>query len=310
MLIVNIKGGLGNQMSQYAFSRLLSHRFPDEEVKLSLIEFSTGYYTNPYLMEHAFDKSKLNVQYASEMEVLKASKLFPMGTAQKNIFKKAYNKAVRWGAKATRTRLAYVQKVCSGYPEDDWWDDVDSAVSRHRDCFFDGFWQNYDYSSILPMLRAELSFNSVRSSANENVLKQIRNSESVSIHVRKGDYVNSMFDTVSPNYYFQAVELVLSTVKENVKFFLFSDAPDTAKELLLKTHPQIDITTINSNHGDDSFYDMFLMKNCKHNIIANSTFSYWAAMLNENSNKIVIRPRMQTKTRETWKVPGWIILDN
>lgn len=131
-----------------------------------------------------------------------------------------------------------------------------------------------------------------------SIKKIIEDSQSVSIHVRRGDYVenknaNKYHGTLPISYYKKATNFIVSHVK-NPKFFLFSDDLHWAKQnfSFLQSFYLVDINT-----GKLAYRDMHLMSLCKHNIIANSSFSWWGAWLNQNSSKIVIAPRRWVKEK-------------
>jgi hypothetical protein len=121
----------------------------------------------------------------------------------------------------------------------------------------------------------------------------IMNVNSVSLHVRRGDYItniktNQTHGTCRPEYYKNAIKYILSEIKVP-HFFVFSDDLEWVKEQNWLKNLQV--TFVNGNTGLKSYEDMVLMALCKHNIIANSSFSWWGAWLNDNVNKIVVAPR-------------------
>lgn len=125
-------------------------------------------------------------------------------------------------------------------------------------------------------------------------MEQIRASNSVSLHVRRGDYVSNQKikkDALTPSgvctekYYFNAIEYIQAQI-ENPEFFVFSDDIEWCRQnLRLESAHYADW-----NVGKESFVDMQLMSCCKHNIISNSTFSWWGAWLNGNPGKMVLVP--------------------
>ena len=137
----------------------------------------------------------------------------------------------------------------------------------------------------------------------------MRQDQSVSIHVRRGDYKNDKrFDLCSYVYYEKAVKYILNVFREdNIKFYIFSDG-------------EIDLSIFNDicyqviRHSEMCGIDLYLMSKCKHNIIANSTFSYWGALLNENSRKIVVAPKYAYREKALYRkfpVPEeWIKINN
>ena len=140
---------------------------------------------------------------------------------------------------------------------------------------------------------------------------------SVSVHVRRGDYVldkntQEFHGVCGVDYYLDAIKLIASKMDDLLLVF-FSDDTEWAIEEF-KNLPY-SLIFIDHNKGENSWKDMFLMSNCKHNIIANSSFSWWAAYLNQNQNKMVIAPKQwfadPTKNSETSDLipESWIRLD-
>ena len=130
-------------------------------------------------------------------------------------------------------------------------------------------------------------------SRNKELLSLIRTVNSVSLHIRRGDYVsnpdtNSALGTCSLEYYRHCIEHIASNV-ENPHFFLFSDDINWVRDNLKIKYPT---TVVDGNSADTNYADLHLMSNCKHNIIANSSFSWWGAWLNNNPDKIIIAPKI------------------
>ena len=112
------------------------------------------------------------------------------------------------------------------------------------------------------------------------------------MHVRRGDYVSdlkasNMLGALSLDYYHNAAQYVAARVA-NPTFFVFTDDPVWAKEHIRIDHPVIFVM---HNRSNKAYLDMHLMSICRHNIIANSTFSWWGAWLNRNADKIIVAPR-------------------
>ena len=128
--------------------------------------------------------------------------------------------------------------------------------------------------------------------ADKKVLEDINTTNSIAIHVRRGDYVSveSVAQThgvCSLNYYRRAIDFVTHKV-ENPQFFIFSDDPEWVSEHLSTGYPT---SYVIHNGPEEAFQDLRLMSLCQHQIIANSSFSWWGAWLNKNAEKIVIAPR-------------------
>ena len=159
-------------------------------------------------------------------------------------------------------------------------------------------------------------FPEITDNLNKKIYENIISCESVSIHVRRGDYIhnpiNRVFhgDVCDISYYRNAINYIEQHIKKPV-YFIFSDDPEWCKDnLSLKN-----VFYINHNSKDNSFRDMQLMASCKHNIIANSTFSAWAALLNNQNNNIVIAPEkwinnIYDKSKFKLSIDSWIFINN
>ena len=141
-------------------------------------------------------------------------------------------------------------------------------------------------------MREEFSFKQPATGRNLEAAAEIGACNAVSLHVRRGDYaadpvVMAMHGVCSLDYYARAVEYVLERVSKPV-FFLFSDDPDWVRDHL-KVRGSMRV--VDQNGPDSGSEDLRLMVQCKHHIIANSTFSWWGAWLNANPDKLVIAPK-------------------
>jgi len=163
---------------------------------------------------------------------------------------------------------------------------------EHANQLFRGTWQSQLYFQLaVTEVRNSLKFDSSILSAKTNEIERfISASNSISIHIRRGDYLSDQYangfaDVCTMEYYNKAIEYIKSKV-EKTHFFVFTDDPTWVNENF-----QIkNATYVQHNAGSNSWQDMYLMSQCKHNIIANSSFSWWGAWLNANPDKIVIAP--------------------
>ena len=146
------------------------------------------------------------------------------------------------------------------------------------------------------------------------MLEQIKSGTSVSMHFRRGDYLKArnqkVYGSCSMDYYKNAVKLMKEKIKEDFTLFIFSDDP-----IWVKKNANFDCKTVvvDINSGKHGWFDLELMKNCNHNIIANSSFSWWGAFLNENSEKIVVAPeywQANFKSNSDIIPENWYILEN
>lgn len=155
-----------------------------------------------------------------------------------------------------------------------------------------GYWQSFKYfEAIRPTLLKEFTFKIEPNSINKTYLELIQSVNAVGIHIRRGDYVsnviaNELHGLCTMSYYKKAINYINKTTYNPV-FFIFTDDPDWAEaNFNLVSNPHI----IRHNIGSQDFEDLRLLSNCKHFIIANSSFSWWGAWLSLNEDKIVVSP--------------------
>ncbi len=160
--------------------------------------------------------------------------------------------------------------------------------------YYADYFQNKLYSlKILPELSHTLVFKNEKSYKNTSEYKTIISSKSVSLHIRGGDYHKEPnYANICTKEYYQKAIKAIAEQKPDVQFFVFTNDLQYAHSI---TEGFENITYIqNENFTKDPGFDLFLMTQCKHNIIANSTFSWWGAFLNQNIEKIVICPSKWT----------------
>jgi len=152
-----------------------------------------------------------------------------------------------------------------------------------------GYWQSYLYfDHISAILKEDFRFKDADTfKRNQHAIDLIINSNSVAIHIRRGDYIGNPFLCLcSLDYYRQAIDRILDS-QPDVVFFVFCEDIAWAKENLKHRHKLFYFVT-NPNNPD--WFEMYLMSICNHIIIANSTFSWWAAWLNNRPDQNVIAP--------------------
>lgn len=161
------------------------------------------------------------------------------------------------------------------------------------DVYLHGYWQSELYfNKIEPQLREDLRIVTPPSDENTRWLADIGGVTAVSLHVRRGDYLaggasNASLGTCDAAYYQRALDTVAAKVGEDLVVFVFSDDPDWARNNLEFSFE----TRFAGHNGSDKHYeDLRLISACDHNVIANSTFSWWGAWLNANPQKCVVAP--------------------
>lgn len=155
---------------------------------------------------------------------------------------------------------------------------------------YEGWWQSERYfSPIAEEIRKAFSFVNPVLEKSENLLQKIETTNSVCLNVRRTDFLTtSNLNTTNKDYFLRAVEKIAERVS-NLHFFIFSDDVAWCAENLNLNFPT---TLVNHEHKGEKFGNyMQLMKACKHFIIPNSSFAWWAVWLNENQDKVVIAPK-------------------
>ncbi|CAD7803944.1 O-antigen biosynthesis glycosyltransferase WbnK [Chryseobacterium aquaeductus] len=264
MVAVELIGGLGNQMFQYATARALALA-RDEDFVLDNHLFA-NYDLHDYALNHFNIKGSFFEKERAVFEPLSFSEKAKAVFLQKKI----YNIFEEQG-------LTYDTKL------------IDLP---YKNIFLKGYFQSEKYFiRFEDQLRKDFEIKSPLKKETIDLLKIIGSENSVSLHIRRGDYVNNaeanaVHGTCDLNYYHKAIAIIREKI-ENPVFFIFSDDINWAKENL-----KIDSTTyfVDFNNAATNYEDIKLMSTCKHNIIANSSFSWWGAWLNANKSKIVIAP--------------------
>jgi hypothetical protein len=185
----------------------------------------------------------------------------------------------------------------------------DQRVFAMKDTSFLGYWQSEKYfKDICGLIRGEFIFN-IRDESLKHFADIIKSSAtSVSVHVRRGDYLklHEIYGGIcTAEYYNQAVEYIKSKV-ENSFFYVFSNDMQWVKDNLRIDNAVYVEATMFDDYQD--WYDMYLMSCCKHNIVANSSFSWWGAWLNDNPDKIVVSPNRWQNDADMDDIwcDGWI----
>lgn len=271
MIIVKLIGGLGNQMFQYAAGRSLAHNYKTE-LKLDIRDFK-----NYTLRNYDLNNFDIIENFATSSDLSRI--LFPSDIIAVKVFKHVIRSVSRVQP------IEYIKEKEYNFQQ--------NFLKLQDNIYLDGYWQSEKYFlDIANIIKKEFSFVNPLTSTSQDLAGQIQNCDAVSLHVRRGDYVsdpktNSMHGVCGIEYYCNAVDMISKNV-ENPYFFVFSDDPDWACHNIKPNAP-----TVYVRHEDNSkdYEDIYLMSMCKHNIIANSSFSWWGAWLNENPDKIVIAPK-------------------
>lgn len=290
MIIVKFNGGLGNQMYQYIFYLYLKKRWPDVKIKADIerYHYESQKIHNGFELSDVFENIELET--ATVKEILSGGGEYER--QKPGIFdilqKRFYN---------------FIRKKRYAIFEEDWdsFKNIEVDDITNQTYWLYGYWAHIAIKS--GMAETVFYFKKQLDQENQKILSKIKVTESVSIHVRRGDYIGTSFDQCDMDYYMRAIHYIENKIN-NLEWFVFSDDKEYIKEnfSFLKN-----CNIIDWNYGKDSYKDMELMSYCKHNIIANSTFSTWGAILNKNENKIVIMPNGYIDNNTKEKLIGnWV----
>jgi hypothetical protein len=272
MILIELSGGLGNQMFQYAFGYVLASKnntilkidndfFNKKEKKLSHTprNFELYIFNNSYV-------------FANSKEISSFDNL-----SLRNKFKK------KLGFSYPKI---YQEKLFNFQPH---------LLTIKSNAFVKGYFQSYKYFEGFEKKIKKIFYLSENTldEVSKKILVDIKCTTTISIHLRRGDYVSDtliqqIHGNCSMEYYTKAINFIASKIMNNTLVFFSDDIEWVESQFENLPFSKI---FVNHNFGVDSWRDLFLMKSCNHNIIANSSFSWWAAWLNENPNKIVVAPK-------------------
>lgn len=294
MIIIRMQGGLGNQLYQYA----LYKKFKSLGKEVYLDDLS-------YRDKARYDEFRDNELDMLEVHYDKCSDELRYTLCDDS---RAFFARVRRKLFGSRSNIV-VDK-----------EEYTPSILSLDDVYLAGFWQcEAYYTDILENLQESIAFPNGYNDECDEVLSRIRQTDmtAVSIHMRLTDYVtkSSTYGGICTKEYYDAAIDYIKSKSSNIKFYIFSDEPAKAVEMLQDSLKDCDYEVVDCNHGVDSRYDMMLMSECVHNICANSSFSIWGARLNKHKDKICIRPLKDNNEREVVRQiqeslwPGWKLID-
>lgn len=280
-------GGLGNQLFIYAAARRLAMV---NGVELVLDDVSGFLFDHEYQRHYQLDHFNIPCRKATRVE-----RMEPLSRARRYIKR-------RWNQKLSFENRHYLVQESI---------DFDSRLLTFHPrgtVYLEGHWQSEGYfKDIESQVRQDLRFTPPTDSANQKMVAHILTKPAVAIHLRYFDAPGLASTSGSQNntpgdYYNRAISEMEQLV-DHAHYFIFSDQPDEARARI--SLPDSRVTLIRHNLGDSMAYaDLWLMSQCRHFIIANSTFSWWGAWLGEHPDKIVIAPSFEQRTGNGWGFVG------
>jgi hypothetical protein len=288
-VIARLQGGLGNQLYQYAAGRSLA----DFLSRPLLLDARTIRPEAP-VRHYDLGAFRIREQFVSGLEAFRTRWVGSVRAGR--VFKTMFA-----GARSYK----YIRDREEGFDEGIFADHAGPIVLH-------GYWQSYRYfERIADELRNEVVFRADPDPSSAALLRDIESSDSVCVHVRRGDYVSNpafkaALGACGVEYYDCALGIIVARVARPT-FYLFSDDLDWAKANLHVPGP---LVPVDHNKGRSDVEDLRLMSRCRHFVIANSSFSWWGAWLGRDRGGTVVAPSRwfnSDKTPATDRIPpGWI----
>lgn len=279
MFIIRFHGGLGNQIFEYCFYRYMQENI-SENLKADLTWFDRNYKEHQgYELDRVFG---IKLRTASYEEIARVHEYYPRYYPLAALRYLA-RKIAAWKNRNRDTKDAHIYDFG---PMQYCFNPVYLALDLQKDWYIEGvFCSDAYFQKCEDMLRKELRFCLPLEGRNRTLKEEMEKCQSVAVHVRRGDYVGNVFDIIGLEYYKKATEYIKERVADPV-FYVFSDDMDYVAEKFAFLGDYVPV----HNEGKASYIDMQLISSCQHMIIANSTFSYWGALLGEKEDSIVIAP--------------------
>ncbi|MDG5996471.1 alpha-1,2-fucosyltransferase [Candidatus Brocadia sapporoensis] len=284
MIIVKLMGGLGNQMFQYAAGRRLAEKL-GVKLKLDIEMFKDN-------TLRKYELGAFNIQECfaavEEIERLTVVKRGIVEKALDRVFKRPIRRP-------------------GGYVAEKYFVFDPSILQLPDQVYLDGYWQSEKYfAEIETIIREEFTIKYPQTDKNKVLSDSIKSGNSVTVHVRRGDYVNnpetnSLHGVCGIDYYQRCIDFIITKIA-NPHFFFFSDDPEWVKNNLKIKYES---TVVEHNGAEKCYEDLRLLSQGKYHIIANSTFSWWGAWLNKNPEKMVVAPEKWFK-KEDVNTKGFI----
>jgi hypothetical protein len=277
MIITHLMGGLGNQMFEYAAGLALARR------RRTVLKLDTSFYREHDVDDRHYSLDCLNVpaQFATADEVWRLNgQLGGKQQLGKKILAALGQK--RLAELTTVTGRAHYQKEWTYYPE---FHELPDNTWLHGNYQSEKF-----FAPVADILRHHFTFRYPPTPAVEAMASKIKSGPSVAVHFRRGDYLGQYtgIGALAADFYDGAIQALKARLPRDTEYYFFSDDIDAVEREYKPDVPHVFVKCF--DHAN--YYDKIrLMALCDHNIIANSTFSWWAAWLNANRDKIVIAPK-------------------
>ena len=297
MKIVNIIGGLGNQMFQYSFACRLKDLFPEEQVLIDTSHFHhifvkkwrTANLHNGYEIGKVFPNATLPI--ASPLQLMKVTRYFPNYLISRFVRKHF-----------PKRKCEIVQPMKNYYAFDS------SVLKQKGNFYYEGLWGSVNYYITVREKLQQVFAHPAPNEQNASYINDMERENSVGIHIRRGDYLlsNTFKGICELDYYKAGINKLMSDGTPH-SFYIFSNDIEWCRTNIVPILGNNKVTMVMNNTGKNSCWDMFLMTHCKDLIIANSTFSWWGAFLNRRGGRIIAPKRWMNRdvVFDIW-LPEWI----
>lgn len=280
MVITSIAGGLGNQLFQFAIARTISLK------------------TNqPLYLDHSWYQRHQNFQTTTKREF--ALHRFQLVKSARLIASPIHSKALR--TFLTTVNSLGSQRYLQQLKEADSFKNALGHIEWDRKHFIlNGYWQSFlNFEEFKEQIYEDLTLLQQNdfSEQDRQIIQYAQNSQSIALHIRRSDYVGTQLDHLTTDYYLKALSLIAKRQGHKLTVFVFSDDHKWASENLKFGFETIHVT---HNGIDKPVNDLILMSSCNHNIIANSTFSWWAAWIGAVRDGIRNKPHREVIAPRYW----------
>jgi hypothetical protein len=271
MITVRLSGGMGNQMFEYACARALALR-NGTEVRLDLtylLDRTPRFFLQPHFVFRNYDLDIFSLPQDTKILRRKyppfiGSVLIALDLFYHNIFK----------PKGTERQFQFDESI----------------LALGDGTYLDGKWQSEKYfAEYTDVIRKDFAQHDTLSPLSQKLADEIVSKNALCVHVRRGDFLkHTLFNTTDETYFTRAVEEISKRTSIEA-IYVFSDDIEWCRQNLSFSYPT---TFVGKEYsGPKSREQFYLMRQCKHFVIPNSTFSWWAAWLSENPDKVVVAPK-------------------
>lgn len=295
MIIVKMMGGLGNQMFQYSIFRILKEKGYETYLDLNWFDqYKSRDWVRPFKINEAFCLNEKGIQ----SKLLKKLKLWDSLIIR---FIRKFIPIQNKIYKRKNTKVSFYTDF-GPFRLSNLIDDLDFS----RGAYLNGYWANAEnYIQHTEFLKSIYVFDIPKNVVIEKLVNDIQNSNSISVHWRRGDF--NPEDYLSEDYYLKALKKVNELINID-KVYIFSDSVNEVKQIVSDWEFNFELIFFKDIlPGEEDYLEMYLMTKTKANIIANSTFSWWAAFLNTRKDNLIIYPKINSF--KELAINDWIGID-